>query len=80
VQTTFLYQIPQARPAARSAFRYKQNATVNVVELPDLPSANPAVQHGSRRIFLVAKNRSFRRVNLRDSLGHATRVVVNSEK
>jgi len=47
-------QIPQARPADRWGFRYKQNSA---------PLCRWAV--------LVAKNRNFRRVNLRDSFSQA---------
>jgi len=39
-------QIPQARPADLSAFRYKQIASLVVAGPPDLPLANPAAQRG----------------------------------
>jgi len=60
-------QIPQARPADLSAFRYRQNVSIDVALPPNLPLANPAAKRGSRTIMLVAKNRKIRRVNLRDS-------------
>jgi len=61
-------QIPQARPADLSAFRNKQNASLDEAGPSDLPLANPTAQRGSPRIIWVAKNRKIRRVNLRDSL------------
>jgi len=50
-------------------------ATHYVAGQPDLPSANQAVLRGSRRAILKAKNRNFRRVNLRDSMGDAQAAI-----
>jgi len=73
-------QIPQASPADLSAFRYKQNASLDDAGPPDLPLANPVAQRGSRRIILVAKNRKIRRVNLRDLLSHTTRLALSEKR
>ena len=88
-----VYQIPQARPnsvdlretrsGSRVGFRRIAKPAETLGEFRYVKSmpfrANPAAQRGSLRILLVAKNRNFRRVNLRDSLGHETRVVVIGE-
>jgi len=73
-------QIPSACPMVLSAFRYKQNASLDVAWPPDLPLANPAAKRGSRKIILVAKNRKYRWTSQRDSFSHPTRLVVERNK
>jgi hypothetical protein len=49
-------------------FSYTQQSAASVGEQLDLPSANPTARRGLADHHFVAKNRNFRRLNLRDSM------------